>query len=257
MKEMIVAGNWKMFNNRKNAIQLVEEIEAGLKHSSLASKDSTVTRIVICPPFTALDAVAKALKSTPYFLGAQTCHHADSGAYTGEISAMMLSEVGCSYVILGHSERRRDFNETDALIAQKALSAIASNLTPIVCIGEDLEQRESNATIKVVSAQIEEFVQHATSECLSKCIVAYEPIWAIGTGRAASADQAQEVHHAIRTYCSTNFGVTPTILYGGSVNDRNAQDFFAQPDIHGALVGGASLQASSFTNIVRAAQDCR
>lgn len=257
MKEMIVAGNWKMYNTRKDAIQLVEEIIAGLNLSTLNTKNPDVTRVVICPPFTALDTVATALEQTPLFLGAQTCHHTDKGAFTGEISAMMLSEIGCSFVILGHSERRRDFYETNAIIALKALSATTCNLTPILCVGENLEQRESNDTFKVVTTQIGEFVQHASNECLSKCIIAYEPIWAIGTGRAASAEQAQEVHHTIRTYCTNNFGVQPTILYGGSVNDSNASDFFAQPDIHGALVGGASLQASTFTNIIRAAQDCR
>lgn len=253
MKRMMVAGNWKMHNGADQTRKLIEQIIHVAPQSISNSTKAKLVDVVICPPFTSLAVAAELLSDTTIALGAQNCHHANQGAYTGEVSAAMLSEIGCTYVIVGHSERRRDANETDNLIALKAVAACAEGLTPILCIGENLQQREQGKTSDVVSEQVKQFALSAGAECLRSCVIAYEPIWAIGTGIAATPEQAQEVHTLIRTLCEDHFDVNPMILYGGSVTDNNASTFFLQPDIDGALVGGASLNATTFVTIVNAA----
>lgn len=252
MKRLMVAGNWKMHTTVGPARTLAKELVRGLdirdRHGAEAMVD-----IVICPPFTSLLAVSEVVASSAIALGGQNCHSQQQGAHTGEISAQMLADVGCSYVILGHSERRKEFAETNETIANKALSAAASGLNVILCVGETLEQRDAGSTQEVVCTQIREFVQHAGSGCLAACTIAYEPIWAIGTGRAASPEQANEVHSQIRTMCEEDYGLSPMLLYGGSVTPDNAAQLFCMPDIDGALVGGASLKSSSFLGIIDAA----
>jgi triosephosphate isomerase len=238
VKRMLVVGNWKM--------------NVG-EYGSLKPETGNQVDVVICPPFTALQQVRAAIEPAGIGLGGQNCHHEASGAFTGEISASMLAEAGCTWVIVGHSERRRDAGETNTLIGAKALAALAAGLAPIVCIGESLEQRETGETMHVVTTQVQEFVKAAGTGALAASVLAYEPIWAIGTGRAATAEQAQEVHAMLRTLCEEQYGLSPTILYGGSVTPDNAAELFAKVDIDGALVGGASLRADSFLAIVNAA----
>lgn len=247
--KMTVVGNWKMNLAQSSARSLV----ASLAQTGAVS-DRTVD-VIVCPPYTLISAVAD-LQAEGISIGAQNCHHIAKGAYTGEISAEMLIEAGCSYVILGHSERRRDQHEDDELIGRKAHHALQSGLRPIVCIGETLEQRQNGQTISVIKDQLDNIINSATSECLASCIIAYEPIWAIGTGLAATAEQAEEVHACIRehlTFC----GITQEVplLYGGSVTAVNATSLFACSNIDGALVGGASLTADDFAGIVQAARE--
>ncbi len=253
MKRMMVAGNWKMFSTVNSATQLIEGIVGGLPSPVTERNGDSQTDVVICPPYTVLGTAAHLLANSPIALGGQNCHHEQEGAFTGEVSAQMLTDIGCSYVILGHSERRRDYHESNSLIALKALAAVTAGLTPIVCVGESLEQRERGETADVVGTQLTEFVHGAGSGCLAASIIAYEPVWAIGTGKAATPEQAQEVHADIRRRCEEQYGLSPMILYGGSVNANNAQSLFQQVDIDGALVGGASLSVESFLAIIKAA----
>ena len=248
MRKYIVAGNWKMHTLREEA--------ATLAHS-LVPLVSGVSRtdILVCPPFTSLARVGKVLEGTGILLGAQNMHHADEGAYTGEVSPAMLKDLGVSHVIVGHSERRQYFNESDSLLNLKVKAAVEAGLIPILCVGETLEEHESGATESVVAGQLEgglEGVEIAHGEDL---VIAYEPIWAIGTGKTASPEQAQEAHAFIRAKLTQAFGAdlagTMRIQYGGSVKPDNAAELLGQPDIDGALVGGASLNAESFAAIVR------
>ncbi len=214
--------------------------------------------VAVCPPFVYLRDVADVLAGTPVGLGGQNMHFEPSGAYTGEISPAMLTDVGCRYVILGHSERREYFHETDALVNQKVRAALQAGLTPIVCVGERLEQRESGQTAEVVEQQVRGSLAGLSSEEGGKLVIAYEPVWAIGTGRTATPEQAEEVHAQIRQWLASLFGPgvaeTIRIQYGGSVKPDNARDLLAQPNIDGALVGGASLKVDSFAAIVQAAE---
>ena len=214
------------------------------------------TGVIVCPSFTSLTTAAAALQGSAVKLGAQNMSDQDDGAFTGEISARMLLSTGCEYVILGHSERRQYYGETDALINKKVKKALAAGLKPIVCVGETLQERESNITDEVVTRQVKGVLADLTAEQMAKVIVAYEPVWAIGTGKTATPEQANQVHKLIRTLVGQMFSASAAdnlvIQYGGSVNAANAAILLSQPDIDGALVGGAALKADQFVTIVRA-----
>jgi len=248
----IVAGNWKMNTTLAEAGALAAELA-----EPLAGLGGVET--VLCPPSISLAAVLRALDGRPVGLGAQNCHFEPKGAYTGEVSPTMLADLGCSHVILGHSERRAQFGETDGLIASKLRAAQAHGLIPIVCVGENLEQREGGKTHDVVAQQVRGALAHLSDEELSRLVVAYEPVWAIGTGRAASAAQANETIGFIRgqviELAGWDAGGALRIQYGGSVTPSTAAELFAQPEIDGALVGGASLKAPDFIAICRAAHE--
>jgi len=246
----IIAGNWKMFKTVGEAGNFVHE---------LAGRVAGVqgVEMVVCPPFTALAAVAEKLRElgADIALGAQNMYWENEGAYTGEVAPGMLKEIGCRYVILGHSERRQYFGETDDVVNRKVQAALAHDLIPIVCVGERLEERESGTTEAVVRRQLEGSLAELTSLKAAKLVVAYEPVWAIGTGRTASAADAQQINQFIRVTLRDLFGETAAttvrIQYGGSVKPGNTAELMAQPDIDGALVGGASLEVDSFTDIIK------
>ncbi len=250
MRKPIVAGNWKMNKTVADALKLVDEIKAQLK-------DEQKVDVVLCPPFTALAAVGQAIQGTKIDLGAQNMHTEKSGAYTGEIAADMLKDLGCHYVILGHSERRQYFKEADAFVNKKAKAALAAGLIPIVCVGEQLAERESGWTEAVVGTQVRGSLAGLTANDMLKTVIAYEPVWAIGTGKTATPAQAQEVHAFIRSVLKEmldeHVAQSVRIQYGGSVKASNAKELFHQPDIDGGLIGGASLEAASFVDIVRGA----
>jgi triosephosphate isomerase (TIM) len=248
MRRPLLAGNWKMYKTVPEGVALAQEIRAGL---ALPLKDRDV---LVAPPFTAVAAVAEALRGSDVLLGAQNMHWEREGAFTGETSPAMLKQVGCSHVILGHSERRHIFGESDDMIARKTRAAVDNGLTPIVCVGETLPERESSRTLEVVERQLERALRGLTPDEASRAVVAYEPVWAIGTGRTATPDQAQEVHAFIRQRVIATHGEPAAaalrILYGGSVKPDNVDGLMAQPDVDGALVGGACLKAESFLRIV-------
>lgn len=248
MRRRIIAGNWKMHNNLSESQNLVTKLVNGLNNRNINRE------VIICPPFTSLTEVNNLLNDTKIELGAQNMHFEDKGAFTGEISADMLKSVGCKYVILGHSERRTIFGEPDELINKKIKQVLNAGLTPIFCIGETLEQRENGITNDVIKNQVSEGVKELSEEDANKLIIAYEPIWAIGTGKTATPEQAQEVHKFIRSLLKENFSEDTSenipILYGGSVKPNNAEDLLAKEDIDGALVGGACLNADSFISII-------
>ena len=248
MRRPLLAGNWKMYKTVAEAVALAQEIRAGL---ALPLKDRDV---LVAPPFTALSAVSEALRGSGVLLGAQNMHWEREGAITGEISPVMLKDVGCAHVILGHSERRHIFGESDEMIARKTRAAVDNGLTPILCVGETLPERESSRTLEVVERQLERALRALTPDEASRAVVAYEPVWAIGTGRTATPDQAQEVHAFIRKRVGVTHGEPPAaalrILYGGSVKPDNVDGLMSQPDVDGALVGGACLKAESFLRIV-------
>jgi triosephosphate isomerase len=250
MRKKLIAGNWKMNKTSADAVQLVKDIVPA------AAKDHYV-EVVICPPFTALESVARALEGSAAKLGAQNMHPEASGAYTGEISAGMLRALFASYVILGHSERRTYFKETDAFINQKVLAALKSQLKPILCVGETLQEREAGSTLTVIQTQLEQGLQNVAKDVATTVVIAYEPIWAIGTGKVATTAQAQEVHAFIRSLLTNLFGEAIAqkvrILYGGSMKPSNAPELLAQQDIDGGLIGGASLEARSFVELINAA----
>ena len=248
MRKTIVAGNWKMNKDLNESVALVSEIK------NLLGNDNNAD-VIICPPYTSLETVHTLIKDTNIGLGAQNMCAADSGAFTGAISASMIKSVGCEYVILGHSERRTIFGETDELINAKIKKALENLLIPIFCIGETLEERESGEMKNVIERQVKEGLKEISADQLSQMIVAYEPVWAIGTGKTATPEQAQEVHQFIRGLLtemySADFAEDVTIQYGGSVKPENAKELLSQPDIDGALVGGACLKADSFVAIVK------
>jgi triosephosphate isomerase len=248
---MIVVGNWKMFTDKEDGPVLAAE----LVH--LVDDLALDIDLVICPPFTGLHAVSEGLNGSGITLGGQNMHWSTDGAYTGEVSPRMLLTSGCRYVILGHSERRTYFGETNEIVNRKVRSALTAGLTPIMCIGETLAEREAGETEAVVATQVEEGVQGLDGDGVEKMVLAYEPIWAIGTGQVATPAQANAVHHHIRHVLTGLFGRdTASIMriqYGGSVKPDNAAALFSESDIDGALVGGASLDASSFVAIARAA----
>ncbi|MEW6535969.1 MAG: triose-phosphate isomerase [Candidatus Auribacterota bacterium] len=248
MRKPIIAGNWKMNLNAQESVALV----TGLKRELAGVTD---VEIAVCPPATLLTAVGSAIAGSNIALGAQNMYTQDSGAFTGEISPLMLLDAGCTYVILGHSERRQYFNETDAFINEKAKKALSHGLIPIICVGETLEQREAGITADVVSTQVKGCVAGLSADEMKKCVIAYEPVWAIGTGKTATTEQAQEVHAMIRSLLkkifSDNVAQAVRIQYGGSVKPDNVSELMAQEDIDGALVGGASLKVDSFAKIVK------
>ena len=247
MRKPIIAGNWKMHKNTGEALELVRQLKG-----ALADVDSV--EIVVSPPFTALATVVGELKGSNISVAAQNMYWEESGAYTGEVSPLMLKDIGCTHVIIGHSERRQFFNETDTTVNKKVKAALKAGLTPIVCVGETLEEREFGATMKIVERQIREGLEGLAPQEMEKIVIAYEPVWAIGTGKTATPQQAEEVHHLISSIIAQSAGGVARnirILYGGSVKPDNIDEFMAQPDIDGALVGGASLQADLFVRIVR------
>lgn len=247
-RKLVIAGNWKMNKTAKEALDLVQ----GLRRELAGVKE---VDIIVCPPFTALEAVSNAIMDSNIRLGAQNMSENANGAFTGEISAEMLKEFLVRYVILGHSERRQYQKESDALIAKKAAAAHAATLKPIVCVGETLAERESGVTEKVVGTQVRGSLAGLSKEQAEETIVAYEPVWAIGTGKTATTQQAQEVHAFIRRTLSEMYGDATAkrvrIQYGGSVKPSNARELMSQPDVDGALVGGASLEVRSFSDIIK------
>ncbi|MEP7299639.1 MAG: triose-phosphate isomerase [Burkholderiales bacterium] len=244
-RRKLVVGNWKMNGSRAANAELL----AGLKAAG-----PWVAEVAVCAPMPYLGDVALSLQGESIGWGAQDCSAADSGAYTGEVSAAMLAEFGCKYVLNGHSERRAMHGESDQLVADKAKAALAHRLTPIVCVGETLAEREAGQTDAVVKRQLSAVI-HTLGHCISQIVVAYEPVWAIGTGKTASPEQAQAVHALLRAqlHAATEHAGDMKILYGGSVKADNATTLFAQADIDGGLIGGASLKAADFAAICRAA----
>jgi triosephosphate isomerase len=250
MRRKIIAGNWKMNNDLNATKSLISNLAKSLNNSENCD-------IIICPPFTSLSEASTQIKNTVIKLGAQNMYFENDGAYTGEISAQMLISVGCEYVILGHSERRAIFNESDPLINKKIKKAISTGLKPIFCVGETLEQREKGITKDIIKTQVTEGLKDISEGEIKTLIIAYEPVWAIGTGKNATPGQAQEVHEFIRLLIkekySENIAENIIIQYGGSVKPENAKELLSQKDIDGALVGGASLKADSFLGIIVAA----
>lgn len=246
----IAAGNWKMYTTPAEAKALAGAIA---QHLGVA----TSPQVVLCPPFTSIAAAVDVVRGSAVKVGGQNIYWEDEGAYTGEVSGRMLLTLGCSHVILGHSERRQYFFETDLTVNSKLKKALSIGLTPIVCVGETLEQREADLTEQVVRTQISGCFSGIAREDLPKTVVAYEPVWAIGTGKTATPEQAQAVHRLIRNLLAASHGTAANdlrILYGGSVKPDNARELFSQPDIDGGLVGGASLKAESFARIIDAAR---
>ena len=250
MRRKVIAGNWKMNNDLKETQNLISKLSSGLPLDNLNCD------VIVCPPFTSLFEAHTLLKGTKIKLGAQNMYYESSGAFTGEISVAMLKSVGCEYVILGHSERRTIFGETDELINNKIKKAIASELKPIFCIGELLEEREAGITENIIEKQLKFGLKDISSEEIVNVIIAYEPVWAIGTGKTASPEQAEEVHKFIRSLINEKYGESISeniiIQYGGSVNSKNAKELLFQKNIDGALIGGASLKADSFIEILLA-----
>lgn len=250
-RKYLIAGNWKMNKTAAEGAELAKAIIAGVGHE-------TAVNVVVCPTFTSLDSVSKVLEGSNIVLGAQNMHPQASGAYTGEISANMLRQFFVGYVILGHSERRQYFGETDAFVNEKVLAVLANNMRPILCVGETLEEREAGKTIALITAQVREGLKGVKPEQADAVVVAYEPIWAIGTGKTATPAMAQEVHAAIRVELKKVLGAAQAekvrILYGGSMKPSNAAELMSEPDIDGGLIGGAALEAASFIQLVEAAK---
>ncbi|MDC1435975.1 triose-phosphate isomerase [Gammaproteobacteria bacterium] len=251
MRSSLVVANWKMHGQKSEVTELLSAIKDGVK-KGLARAE----KVVICPPSLFLGQVEQELAGTEIAIGAQNAHPQTKGAFTGEVAFAMLKEFSCSFVIIGHSERRELFAETDKFVAEKFLAAQAQDLIPILCVGETQEQRESGLTKSIVLKQLQAVITEAGIEAFSNAVIAYEPIWAIGTGLTATPEQAQEVHATLRSFLAEidqNIADNITILYGGSVKANNANALFGQADIDGALVGGASLDAEEFLTICAAA----
>jgi triosephosphate isomerase len=250
IRRKLIAGNWKMNKTAGEGATLASDLVAAV------GKEPSVD-VVLCPPFTALESVSRALEGQAVKLGAQNMHPEKNGAFTGEISAEMLRTLYVTHVILGHSERRTLFGESDAFINKKVVAALASQLKPILCVGETLTERDAGSTLAVVQKQVEACLQGVKPDQITTVIIAYEPVWAIGTGRNATAAQAQEVHAFIRDLLTKLYGAALAqkvrILYGGSMKPANAAELLAEKDVDGGLIGGASLEARSFTDLVKAA----
>jgi triosephosphate isomerase len=249
MRRPLIAGNWKMNLNRAEAIALATAIKTG--------ESNPDADLLVCPPHIYLDAVVSAVSGASIAVGAQDVYFEANGAFTGETSTSMLTDVGCKYVILGHSERRHVIGESDELINKKVVAALAAGLTPILCVGELLEDRESGKTGEVVESQFSGSLAGLSAEEVQKTVIAYEPVWAIGTGKTASPEQAQEVHADLRKLLADRYNSATAesvrILYGGSVKPDNAVELLSQPDIDGALIGGAALKSDGFLAIANAA----
>jgi len=250
MRKNIVAGNWKMNTTLQEGLELAKGLDAALKGKAINCD------VVIGTPFTHLASIAAAIDTTKVGVAAENCADKNSGAYTGEVSAAMVASTGAKYVILGHSERRAYYHETAEILKDKVLLALANGLTPIFCIGEVLEEREAGKHFEIVDAQIAGSLFDLSAEDFGKLVLAYEPVWAIGTGKTASADQAQEIHAHIRQTIAAKYGQIVaddcSILYGGSCNGANAKELFANPDVDGGLIGGASLDVDKFMPIIEA-----
>lgn len=250
MRTKIVAGNWKMNTLREDAFALATEISGMLKSETFPS-----ARVILAPPFVHLAAIAQLMQGTRVEIAAQNCASELSGAFTGEVSAPMLKSVGCSAVIIGHSERRAYFHENAAQLHKKTVLALSHQLTPIFCVGETLPEREAGNHEATVLSQLSDSLFSLPASDFSKLVIAYEPVWAIGTGKTASADQAQQMHQFIRNEIRKKYGEEIaggiSLLYGGSCNETNAAELFALPDVDGGLIGGASLKSRSFVNIIR------
>ena len=246
MRKPIIAGNWKMYKTPSEAVSLIEELKPLVKDAQ--------AEVVVCPPFICLPAAKEALEGSNIRLGAQNMYWEEQGAFTGEVAPGMLTEAGVEYVIIGHSERRQYFSESDDIVNRKMLSAVSHNLIPIICVGETLEQREQGVTEKVVDTQTRAALNGLTADVADRIVIAYEPVWAIGTGRTASSDDANEVIGYIRKVVESVLGSQAAaqirILYGGSVKPDNAAELMNMPEIDGGLVGGASLKALDFSKIV-------
>lgn len=252
VRKAIIAGNWKMNKTRPEAKALLDELKPLVA-------DVKGVEIVACVPFTNLETALAATEGTNIKIGAENCHFEKSGAFTGEISADMLAEMGVEYVVLGHSERRQYFNETDETVNKRTKAALAAGLKPIVCVGELLWERECNITEEVIARQIKLDFFAVSKEDVKKCVIAYEPVWAIGTGKTATADQAEEVCAFIRAQLAklydTDTAESITIQYGGSMNAKNAEELVSKENVDGGLIGGASLKAPDFTTIIKAAEN--
>ena len=251
MRKNVIAGNWKMNNDLKESEKLIVELK------NLLQNEKPNCDVIVCPPYTSLSEASKLLKGSQIKLGAQNMHFEESGAFTGEISASMLKSIGCEFVILGHSERRTIFGESDELINKKIKKALSAGLKPIFCVGELLKEKENGTTNDVVKRQVLKGLDGISANDMKNIIVAYEPVWAIGTGKTASPAQAQEVHEFIRDLIEIDYSLEVanelTIQYGGSVKPDNAKVLLSQKDIDGALVGGACLKADSFLGIIKGA----
>ncbi len=251
MRRQLIAGNWKMNLDKAGSVKLAQDLAA-------LTADVTGCDVAVVPPFVYVDAVALALAGSKVVWGIQDCYFEDNGAYTGEISVAMAKDLGCTYIILGHSERRHIIGETDALINKKTLAVLAGGMLPIVCVGETKDERESNRTMEVIGRQMAGSLAGLTAEQMKKTVIAYEPVWAIGTGLTATPAQAEEVHAAIRAIIAKTWDAETAdavvIQYGGSVKPNNAKELLALPNVDGALVGGAALKADSFKGIIDGAQ---
>lgn len=248
MRKPMIAGNWKLHKTIAEACELTATLAKELA-------DVTAVDIVVAPIYTALSSVAATIKGSTIKLAAQNCYPEETGAFTGEVSPLMLKDAGCEYVIIGHSERRQLLEESDTFINQKMIKALASALKPILCVGETLQERETDQTLEVLTTQIKAGLAHLSANQMAEVVIAYEPVWAIGTGKTATAEQAQEAHSFIRGLLQGLFtqdvAMKTRILYGGSVKPTNVAGLLAQDDIDGALVGGASLKAEDFIQLVR------
>ena len=251
MRKKIVAGNWKMNLNYTTGVGLFSEIVNMVNDEVIGNH-----KVIVCSPYIHLNAISQLAKANPKVsVGAQNCHQAESGAYTGEISASMLKSVGAEYIIIGHSERRQYSSESNSLLAEKVNSVLRNELIPIFCIGETLDQRNGNTHFDVIKSQLKEGVFHLNEAAFKNVIIAYEPVWAIGTGLTATPEQAQEVHEFIRKEIVNQYNSAVaddvSILYGGSCNPKNAAELFAKADIDGGLIGGASLKSRDFVDIIK------
>ena len=249
-RKTIIAGNWKMNLNAEEAKKFITQLKSKAGQAKWCD-------VVLCVPFLQIPAAVRAAKHTKIAIGAQNCHFEENGAYTGEISCKMLVEAGVKYVIIGHSERRRDNNETDTTVNKKVLAALQAGLRPIICVGGTLERRDNDVTLDVVRRQVKTALRGVMHDQIRRVTIAYEPIWAIGTGYTATSEQAGEVCEAIRDVVRQLYGArlarAVSVLYGGSMNTANAAELLAQPDVDGGLIGGASLKTESFEKIIEAA----
>lgn len=249
MRQALVAGNWKMHGSRKASTQLIADLAAGLDAGWAAE-------VMVCPPFVYLADAARLLNGSGIGLGAQSVSAEETGAFTGDVSASMLKDIGCHYCLVGHSERRALYGEDDHLVARKFVAALREELVPVLCVGETLVEREQGSTEAVVARQLNAVIDVAGIESLDQAVMAYEPVWAIGTGHTATSEQAQEVHHFLRQILAghdAKIADSMRLLYGGSVKAANAADLFGMTDVDGGLIGGASLKADEFLKICAAA----
>lgn len=252
MRNLLIAGNWKMNCGPKETASLLKEIKNEL------SENLEHVEILVCPPSVSLITAAESLKGSPILLGAQNVYFEDDGAFTGEISTQMLNEIGCEYVIVGHSERRQYFGDTDGIVNQKTAKIIEAGMKSIICVGESLEQRNGGIHENIVNKQIEAALKNIDNDSFKNVVIAYEPIWAIGTGETATPEQAEEMHKVIRQNIAQLYSEvtadTVQILYGGSMKPANAVELLSQPNVDGGLIGGAALKAESFVEIIEIAR---